>query len=1024
MAVNQSKSIDDFKNPFPGLRPFKVEENHLFFGREGQSEEILNKLSKEKFIAVIGASGSGKSSLIYCGLIPSLYGGFVGNSKSKWRTIASRPGNSPIDNLAAAIIENSEYSDESKQELVDQKITASVLRSSSKGLIEAIDQNYNLEQENILIVIDQFEELFRYRTSKNDQSTYNESEAFVKLLINANKAKELPVYLVLTMRSDFIGECSQFHELTELINESNYLVPQMTRDDFKRAIEGPVAVGGAEIDSQLVQQLLNEVGDNPDQLPILQHALMRTWEYWTEHSDTNQAISIGDYEAIGKMEKALSEHANEAFDELSEEQKWICESMFKTITEKGNDNRGIRHPTSVSDIASIAKTTVDDEMTKPFRATGRLFITPSQEVAINENSIIDLSHESLMRIWNKLKIWVEEEWNAVQMYLRLSEASEMYQLGKTGLWRPPDLQLALNWKEKQKPTLAWAKRYNPAFERAMVYLKSSDKEFKAEEDNKVKLQKRQLRRTKMFAIVLGTAAIVGIGLTIYSQMMKAKALEQERIATEQKLEADKQRDRAEEQTLIAQEQEKEALKRKEEADEQRQIAVEKEQEATQNAEIAKQQRELALRREKEATKQRTLAEKNAEEAKRNAEEAERQRLEALRRRMLSISQSMAVKSQQIVDNKQLKGLIAYQSYLFNNEYDGPTHNPDVYLGLYYALKDLNGQSYNALKGHSGQVNDIVFTPGTNKVFTTGFDGKVLSWDIDNLQAPCDTIYKNNVIQRAIEITPDKKWLFVATDEMKILVFDLQDKNKLVKELTGHSKYVTAMVVSPDNKYLISASADNSIRKWDLNTFTSEVIINSESKINTITISYDSKELVVGTRDGRISIFNMEDISNVRVLNQAENLQVTSLKYNNKGSWLVSGDSKGNIMIWDTKTWKTIDILKGHRAKIFDMAFNPIDNLLASSSLDGTVRIWDCTNLNNQPIELTDHESWVLSVAFSPDGKYLVTTSKVEDRILIWMTKSEDMAAEVLNKLERNMTTEEWSIYVAQDIEYEKTSPKF
>jgi len=204
------------------------------------------------------------------------------------------------------------------------------------------------------------QELFRYKSSRKDLSTYNESEAFVKLLVNANKTKDVPIYIVLTMRSDFIGECSQFHELTELINDSNYLVPQMTREDFRMAVEGPVAVGGAEIEPQLVQSLLNEVGDNPDQLPILQHALMRTWDYWTEHSDTNLPISISDYEAIGKMEKALSEHANEAYDELSESEKWICESMFKTITEKGNDNRGIRHPTSIRNIASIAQADIED----------------------------------------------------------------------------------------------------------------------------------------------------------------------------------------------------------------------------------------------------------------------------------------------------------------------------------------------------------------------------------------------------------------------------------------------------------------------------------------------------------------------------------------------------------------------------------------------------------------------------------------------------------------------------------------
>jgi hypothetical protein len=1022
MAVNKNKNINDLNNPFPGLRPFKVEESHLFFGREGQSEEILNKLSDEKFVAVIGASGSGKSSLIYCGLVPVLFGGFVGDSNSEWKIIATRPGNSPIDNLANAIIGNNDKKEQTEDDLIKQKLNSSVLRSSSNGLLEAIDQSYDLEKQNILVIIDQFEELFRYKTSKGDESTYNESEAFVKLLVTANRAKDIPVYIVLTMRSDFIGECSQFHELTELINESNYLVPQMTRDDFKRAIEGPVAVGGAGIETQLVQQLLNEVGDNPDQLPILQHALMRTWSYWTEHSDIEQSISLSDYEAIGKMEKALSEHANEAFDELNEDEKWICESMFKTITEKGNDNRGIRHPTSITDIALIAKTSTDKvkKIIDPFRAAGRSFVTPSFEKELEDETIIDLSHESLMRIWNKLKIWVEEEWNAVQMYSRLSEASEMYQLGKTSLWRPPDLQLAINWRDKQKPTLSWAKRYNPAFERAMVYLKTSDKEFKAEEENKVKLQKRQLRRSKIFAIVLGTAAILGVGLTIYSQMLKAKAVKQEQIATEQKNEADKQKEIALEQTIIAKEKEQEALVQKEEAEKQKQIAEQKQKEATRNAELAERQKQIALQRQKEANQQRALAEKNAEEAQRQTKEAEKARQLALKRRMLSISQSMAVKSQQISDNIQLKALIAYQAYKFNKEFEGPMHNPDVYLGLYYALKGLKGQFYNALNGHEGSVMDIVFDPSSEIMYTTGGDGKVLKWNLESEEKEFTVIAENPFVQRTLDITNDGKWLICGTDQSNILLFNLENSVEQDQVLSGHTSFVTGLAVASDNSFFISSSNDKTIRKWNLATLESEVILTSESRINAIELSPDAGQMVVGTQDGKISLYDFKDLSKPVLIGEESKNGISSLAYNNKGSWLAVGDSKGKVQVFDTDNYNEIKNLEGHKARIYDIDFNPSDSLFATSSLDGTVRVWDCTNLNNQPIELKDHESWVLSILFTPDGKKLVTSSNKKDRILIWDTKPESIASEIAEGINRNMTQEEWNNYVAEDIQYEKT----
>lgn len=1019
---SNTNNTNSIFNPFPGLRPFKVEESHLFFGREGQSEEILKKLSEEKFVAVIGASGSGKSSLIYCGLVPTLYGGFIGESTSEWNIIATRPGNSPIENLASAILEKTVGKNEKDNELIKQKLNASILRSSSNGLVEILEQSFDFEKENILIIVDQFEELFRYKSSRKDQSTYNESEAFVKLLVNANRTSDIPVYVVLTMRSDFIGECSQFHELTELINDSNYLVPQMTRNDFRNAIEGPVAVGGASIDTQLIQQLLNEVGDNPDQLPILQHALMRTWEYWMEHSDKQQAITITDYEAIGKMEKALSEHANEAYDELRENEKWICESMFKTITEKGNDNRGIRHPTSINDIASISKSTVDEVISviNPFRAAGRSFISPSYEIALKGDSIIDLSHESLMRIWNKLKVWVEEEWNAVQMYMRLSEASEMYQIGNTGLWRPPDLQLALNWREKQKPTLSWAQRYNPAFERAIVYLQTSDKEFKAEEENKVKLQKRQLRRSKIFAIILGSAAILGMGLTVYSQMMKTKAEKQERIAAEQTEIAVEQQKIAEEKTIIATEKEQEAREQKEEADRQKQIAVEKEQEARYQKDIAERQKQLAIQREQEAKEQRLLAEKNAEEARKQTVEAEKQRQEAYRMRMLSISQSMAVKSQQISDDTQLKALVAYQAYLFNEKYEGPKHNPDIYLGLYYALKGLKGQFYNALNGHTGSVMDVAFIPGTDSMYSTGGDGKILKWDIANLEMPHQTILENPFGQKALGVTTDGKWLICATDDSKILLLNITNNVEMDQELVGHTLSVTGIAVAPNNEYFISSSNDKTIRKWDLNTFNGEIFIESESKINSIEISPDSKSIVAGTQDGKISIWDVNDTTKVNVIQDESKIAITAVKYNNTGNWLASGNSNGDIMIWDSKTFQAIENIEGRKSRINDIDFNIDDKLMATSSQDGTARMWDCTNLNNQPIELTDHESWVLSSVFSPDGKKLVTSSRDKDRILIWSTKSEYLATDIYDRITRNMSVEEWDVYVAKDIEYEKT----
>ena len=127
-------------NPFPGLRPFSIEESHLFFGREGQSEEVLRHLSLHRFVAVIGASGSGKSSLIYCGLVPILHGGFIANAGSNWKIITSRPGNNPIENMAASIAGGGK----------EAKLTAAILKRSSKGLTEALRERFPAPSTRII----------------------------------------------------------------------------------------------------------------------------------------------------------------------------------------------------------------------------------------------------------------------------------------------------------------------------------------------------------------------------------------------------------------------------------------------------------------------------------------------------------------------------------------------------------------------------------------------------------------------------------------------------------------------------------------------------------------------------------------------------------------------------------------------------------------------------------------------------------------------------------------------------------
>src|SRR5687768_16084751 len=192
-------------NPFPGLRPFTIDECHLFFGREGQADEILVKLSENRFVTVMGYSGSGKSSLMYCGLVPVLYGGFMTQTGPNWNAVLSRPGSSPISSLAESIVDNliaSGRLDQSDR-AIQRAIITSVLRSGPQGLVEVSKYLQDQEGENIFFLIDQFEELLRFREKSGVADAHNEAHLYVNLILNAVRQNSVPVYVALTMRSDF-----------------------------------------------------------------------------------------------------------------------------------------------------------------------------------------------------------------------------------------------------------------------------------------------------------------------------------------------------------------------------------------------------------------------------------------------------------------------------------------------------------------------------------------------------------------------------------------------------------------------------------------------------------------------------------------------------------------------------------------------------------------------------------------------------------------------------------------------------
>ena len=511
-------------NPFPGLRPFEPDEDHLFFGREGEVDDLLRRLRTSRLIAVVGTSGSGKSSLVRSGLIPSLHSGFMASAGSSWRIAIMRPGEDPIGNMAASLADPQVLGGPDDHAGTNRVLLEVTLRRSTLGLIDAVRHARLPAGDNVLVIVDQFEELFRFRAARHSTNR-DEAINFVRLLLEAAGQRDHPIYLVLTMRSDFLGDCMNFPGLPEAVNAGLYLVGRMSREGLRAAITGPVAVAGATIATRLVNRVLNDLGDDHDQLPLVQHALMRTWDHW-EARRTDGPIDVDDYVAVGTFRKALSNHAEEAFAETaSRGLATTTERVFKALTDRVTDQRGVRRPTPIDELARIveADESAVIEVVERFRAPGRSFLTPLARVPLSSSSIVDLSHESLMRCWGRLIEWADEERAAAAFYVRLAQAATWFEEGSAGLWRNPELELAVRWREENAPTQAWAERYGVGFERAMHFVDRSIEERDRAAEAIERQRRTTLRRTQLVAAGLATLLITAVGFGWFAWAERQRA---------------------------------------------------------------------------------------------------------------------------------------------------------------------------------------------------------------------------------------------------------------------------------------------------------------------------------------------------------------------------------------------------------------------------------------------------------------------------------------------------------------------
>jgi hypothetical protein len=500
--------------PYPGLRPFRRDESDLFFGREGSVDDLVDKLAATRFLAVLGTSGSGKSSLIRTGLLDGLELGLSPNMGASWRIADFRPGDKPITNLSKALL-GVDTGDQLPQNQVEVDLLADYLARGPRSLSTWCSDGNLAESMNLLLLVDQFEELFRF----DEYAGREEAEAFVSLLLQSSSEPGSCIYVVITMRSEFLGACSLMPGLAERINEGLYLTPRMEREQCRQAIAGPASVTGFALEPALVNRLLNDLssfapweesaGTNQlqrisrraDQLPLMQHVLNRLWLRSGKAGQT-VCLTLQAYEGIGGLSGALDEHGAEIMQRLGNGRRPQIEAVFRCLVAGNGLTSAVRRPVRFAELVvacggdeESARQIVDE-----FRSETCNFLQPPTSIPLEPATMVDITHESLIRQWRELSAWLLAEAKAADQWQHLALSAQSHSAGQGDLLHGLALSNAFAWWTQENPTPEWTSRYGGQFKDTSDFLKASQTQAKGVVKN---------RRTLRFALISLSTLLVG-----------------------------------------------------------------------------------------------------------------------------------------------------------------------------------------------------------------------------------------------------------------------------------------------------------------------------------------------------------------------------------------------------------------------------------------------------------------------------------------------------------------------------------
>jgi WD40 repeat protein/class 3 adenylate cyclase len=494
-TVDDAAFRGEVGTPYKGLEAFQPQDAEFFFGREDLIADLAGRLAGSPFLAVVGPSGSGKSSVVRAGLVPAIWAGAHGLAPRRdWKVLILTPGAHPLEELAVRLATERGLSPGSVLE---------DLRRDPHNLCLMVRQQLLDESRDakVVLIVDQAEEIFTLCHDEEERRT------FVELLAHAAEENTQTV-VILALRADFYGHCATYPSLAALVQDHQSLVGPMREGEIRRAIELPASKAGLQLEEGLVTRILDDVGSEPGSLPLLSHALLETWQRRQDHTMTMSA-----YLESGAVRGAIARTADAVYGQLEPEQQELARRIFLRLAEPGQGTEDTRRRASLSELlpGGDAQTAVEEVL--DILARARL-ITVGLDV-------VEVSHEALIREWPLLRRWLDEDREGLQIHRRLTDDSSewmRYDRDPGMLYRGARLSAAQEWAEGRESDLSAAER---------EFLEAA----RAAREGELERARQRQRRLMVVAATLAVLLGIAVVAAVFAVGQRSRAQRQERSAT-------------------------------------------------------------------------------------------------------------------------------------------------------------------------------------------------------------------------------------------------------------------------------------------------------------------------------------------------------------------------------------------------------------------------------------------------------------------------------------------------------------